>query len=161
MKKFFLLASLILMLSCSSDNDSQPAVTVDDRAWIATWKLVSIQDASGNEIATDCELQNGGIIVNYNPQHPVFDMEIAAIMKGVEDNGCHAVVRNNVNWTLSSMGLTMWYGDTFEIYDYYTFFENDHHYMELALKSDENSVEVPTEERKTCKYRRESIVYPN
>jgi hypothetical protein len=159
MKKLFFIACLTFLFSCSKDNEPQADVTANDRPSRTTWKLISIKNHAGDEIANTCELHNGKIIVTYNPEGDVFDQDMAVVIEGNENAGCQMVVKNNLHWYLFGDKLDMIYGNTTYFYDYKVDVENSVSYMSLTLTGSNNSAALPVEERRTCKYQQESFEY--
>ncbi|ESU27367.1 hypothetical protein FLJC2902T_20720 [Flavobacterium limnosediminis JC2902] len=169
MKKILFFICLILLISCSSDNDSdnKKAVLTPILKSIETWKLISIKDESGNEIANDCELQNGRIVVNDDQTiADPFQQTIATITEGkLEGQECHIVTTTNIHW-YDFMGLLQCtFPNNGYIFDYNCTrsYDNDHNvYKTITLSRYYGDIGAYYfgEYQKTYKYILESTVYP-
>lgn len=164
MKKIFLLISLTVLLSCSKDDDSQDFVHIPNQTTITTWKLNSITDDLGNEIANECELEHGKIIVESGLDSDNFFRTKATITDGkFENQTCDSITTNFTSWSRdnNSLYLSLPNGDR-SFYEYLETFENEILYMSITLlyTEDRDSGIIDEEEELiTYNYIRESIEF--
>lgn len=165
MKKIFLLISLTILLSCSKDDDnSQYFVPLLNQTTITTWKLISITDDLGNEIANECELEHGKIIVESGLDSDNFFRTQATIFDGkFENQTCEIITKDIVSWSRdnNSLYLSLPNGDR-RFYEYVETFENEILYMSITLlytEDRDSSIIDEEEELITYKYIRESIEF--
>jgi hypothetical protein len=165
MKKIFLLISLTILLSCSKDDDnSQYFVPLLNQTTITTWKLISITDDLGNEIANECELEHGKIIVESGLDSDNFFRTIVTITDGkFENQTCDSITTNFTSWNRDNNSLSMRLpnGDR-SFYEYEETFENEILYMSITLlyTEDRDSGIIDEEEELiTYNYIRESIEF--
>ncbi|HRE79283.1 MAG TPA: hypothetical protein PLL09_15815 [Flavobacterium sp.] len=164
MKKIFLLISLTVLLSCSKDDDSQDFVHIPNQTTITTWKLISITDDLGNEIANECELEHGKIIVESGLDSDNFFRTKATITDGkFENQTCDIITTNFTSWSRdnNSLYLSLPNGDR-SFYEYLETFENEILYMSITLlyTEDRDSGIIDEEEELiTYNYIRESIEF--
>jgi len=162
MRKIFFLSALFIFFSCSNDNDNQNCLTIDNRAVQTTWKLISIKNDAGNEIANDCELQNGLIVEKYDPKIvDPFEQDKAILTEGrMENSECQTVTMNNVSWNQFGDRLSIHTSDSHYYYNYLMERVNGNSYMYLTLTSYEDGTGSHIiEELKTLKYQCENIEY--
>lgn len=164
MKKIFLLISLTVLLSCSKDDDSQDFVLIPNQSTITTWKLISITDNLGNEIANECELEHGKIIVESGLDSDNFFRTTVTITDGkFENQTCDSINTNFTSWSRDNNSLSMRLpnGDR-SFYEYLETFENEILYMSITLlyTEDRDSGIIDEEEELiTYNYIRESIEF--
>ncbi|WP_299518323.1 hypothetical protein, partial [uncultured Flavobacterium sp.] len=127
--------SLTVLLSCSKDDDSQDFVHIPNQTTITTWKLISITDDLGNEIANECELEHGKIIVESGLDSDNFFRTKATITDGkFENQTCDIITTNFTSWSRdnNSLYLSLPNGDR-SFYEYLETFENEILYMSITL----------------------------
>lgn len=165
MKKLLLITSLAFLFSCSNndDNNNQGHLTIPTQTSITTWRLVSVTNNEGIEIATDCELQNGQIIVTNDPSiSDPYLQQTADITEGkIENTDCRAVTVNDLSWGLFGQQAIATSEDLMYFYDCEIKTENMEHFMSLTLThwQDLGGNSTYSIEPKTLKYRHESVVY--
>lgn len=164
MKKIVLFICLTVLLSCSKDDDSQDFVHITNQTTITTWKLISITDDLGDEIASECELEHGKIIVESGLDSDNFFRTIATITDGkFENQTCKIMATNITSWIRdnNSLHLSLPNGDR-RFYEYVGTFENEIRYMSITLLyTEERDSGIINEEEEliTHNYIRESIEY--
>ena len=164
MKKIVLFICLTVLLSCSKDDDSQDFVPLLNQTTITTWKLISITDDLSNEIANECELDHGKIIVESGLDSDNFFRTIATITDGkFENQTCEIITTNTSSWSEdnNSLSLRLPNGDR-RFYEYVETFENEILYMTITLLyTEERDSGIINEEEEliTYNYIRESIEF--
>ena len=162
MKKIFFFFFFTTILSCTTtnndndnDNDNQGRLEIDNRISITTWKLISIKNDAGKEIANDCELQNNKIILKYNPKSDdPSQRETVTLIEGkIINQGCQTITTKNINWMLfSQLHLYFPNNNTTYFYDYKPFNENKNTYMTITLTGFDDGFYHAVDERKTYRY---------
>lgn len=164
MKKIVSFICLTVLLSCSKDDDSQDFVPLLNQTTITTWKLISITDDLGNEIANECELEHGKIIVESGLDSDNFFRTIVTITDGkFENQTCDSITTNFTSWSRdhNSLYLSLPNGDR-RFYEYIETFENEILYISITLlyTVDRDYFIIDEEEELiTYNYIRESIEF--